>query len=195
MRKIQLLFILLLLGSNVFGHNPQVSTISIIQHENKKWSVFITAPLYTCQLAIKANFPKLNTDSLDVYATQNIISGLIKNNLTINGSENNKLLNTKIQVAHETTIYFDIEDAIKITEVDFKAFSKLRDHFTVFKIVPLKSTETTYILNSDNNYLYKAKQEEKKKYSGIETRYILIAVAGILFFYLVFKRKIFKKKV
>lgn len=206
MRKVPLLFVLLILCKTVFAHNPQVSTISIIQQPNKNWAVFITAPLYTCQLAITANFPKLKTDSLDVYETQNIIIAIIKNNLVINGNKNIQLLNAKIQVAHETTIYFEIEDSIKIAAVDFKAFSKLSNHFALLKIAPLKSTEITDILNSDNGYVYPAKKQilesgyfRLNKYfhiiSGIGSRYILIAGAAFLFFYILFKRKLLYKKI
>jgi hypothetical protein len=35
MRKIRCLILLILLGNNASAHNPQVSTISIIQNENK----------------------------------------------------------------------------------------------------------------------------------------------------------------
>lgn len=199
MRKIKLLLILILLCRTAFAHNPQVSTISFIQQENKKWSVFITAPLYTCQLAINANFPKLKTDSLNVYATQNIISSLLKNNLIINGDKNIKLINTKVQVAHETTIYFDINDTVNITEVNFKAFSKLSDHFTLFKLVPLNGIETTYILNSSNDYVYQTKKEEKvawfaslNKYLGIVSwdmgQYVLISLAVFLIIYVLFNK-------
>lgn len=208
MRKIQLLLILLFLCKITFAHNPQVSTISIIQQQDKKWSVFITAPLYTCQLAIAANFPKSKIESLNVLETQDLISALVKNNLIINGIGNIKLTNTKIQVAHETTIYFDIADTIKINKVDFKAFDKLREHFTLLKIVPLNGTEITYILNNDNKFSYpKIKTQAMttssifnfNKYfdivSRIGVRYILIAGATFIFFYILFKRKIFYKKI
>ncbi len=206
MRKIQLLLILLLFCRIAFAHNPQVSTISIIQQQDKKWSVFITAPLYTCQLAIAANFPNSKIDSLNVLATQDLISALVENNLIINGNKNIKLTNTKIQLAHETTIYFDLADTIKINKVDFKAFSKLKEHFTLFKIVPLNDTEKSVILNSDNDYIYSIKDDEKQvdisiltKYfdivSRIGVRYILIAGATFIFFYILFKRKLFYKKI
>ena len=208
MRKIKLLLILLVLCRTAFAHNPQVSTISIIQQQNKKWSVFITAPLYTCQLAITANFPKLIIDSLNVYATQNAMSTLVKNNLIINGDKNIKLTNTKVQVAHETTLYFDIDDTLNITEVKFKAFSKLSDHFTLLKIVPNQGKEISYILNSDNKFSYPkiinqhmsaTSVFDLNKYfdiiSRIGIRYLLIAGTTFIIFYILLKRKILYKKI
>ena len=206
MRKIQLLLILLFLCKINFAHNPQVSTISIIQQQDKKWSVFITAPLYACQLAIAANFPNSKIDSLNVLATQDLISALVENNLIINGNINIKLTNTKIQVAHETTIYFDIADTIKINKVDFKAFDKLREHFTLLKIVPLNGTEISIVLNNDNDYVYSIKEDAKQvsitiltKYfdivSRIGIRYLLIAGITFILFYVLLKRKILYKKI
>jgi len=162
MLKIRYLIILLLLVESVFAHNPQVSTISIIQNENKKWSVFVTAPLYTCQLAIKDKFPQLNMDSISSFETQKIILDLVKNNLIINGDSSVKLINDKVQLAHETTIFFDINnDNFLPTEISFTAFSKLYNHFTLLKIVSYQSKEITYIFNKDNKFHYPKMNETR----------------------------------
>ena len=100
MLKIRYLIILLLLVESVYAHNPQVSTISIIQNENKKWSVFITAPLYTCQLAIKNKFPLLNLDSISSFEIQKTILDLVKNNLIINGDTTLQLINDFYQLKY-----------------------------------------------------------------------------------------------
>ena len=162
MLKIRYLIILLLLVESVYAHNPQVSTISIIQNENKKWSVFITAPLYTCQLAIKNKFPLLNLDSISSFEIQKTILDLVKNNLIINGDTTLQLINDKVQLAHETTIFFDINnDNFSPTKISFTAFSKLYNHFTLLKIVPNQSKEITYILNADNKFHFPKLNETK----------------------------------
>jgi hypothetical protein len=162
MLKIRYLIILLLLVESVYAHNPQVSTISIIQNENKKWSVFITAPLYTCQLAIKNKFPLLNLDSISSFEIQKTILDLVKNNLIINGDTTLQLINDKVQLAHETTIFFDINnDNFLPTKISFTAFSKLYNHFTLLKIVPNQSKEITYILNADNKFHFPKLNETK----------------------------------
>ena len=155
MRKIRCLILLILLGNNASAHNPQVSTISIIQSENKKWSVFITAPLYTCQSAIHENYPSLKIDTLNAFETQKLILNLVKTSFIINGDNTVKLINDKIQLAHETTLYFDIQSDkpnFSPSVVSFSAFSKLTNHFTLLKIVPTNSKEVTYILNTDNKF-------------------------------------------
>lgn len=201
MNKIKWLICFLIISRTVYAHNPQVSTISIIQNQNKKWDVFITAPLYTCQLAIKASHPTFNTDSLDIYATQNLIIDLIKNNLIINQINNIKLINTKIQLAHETTIYLNIDDTLNINEIDFKAFSKLNDHFTVLKLVPLNKAELSYIFNSSNNFKYttdKIKSKSYNKYLSLITGntgfYILFLIILIIFIFLRTRRYVVKNK-
>jgi hypothetical protein len=162
MLKIRCLTILLLFVVNGYAHNPQVSTISIIQNENNKWSVFITAPLYTCQLAIKNKFPLLNLDSISSFEIQKTILDLVKNNLIINGDNTLQLINDKVQLAHETTIFFDINnDNFLPTKISFTAFSKLYNHFTLLKIVPNQSKEITYILNADNKFHFPKLNETK----------------------------------
>ena len=211
MRKIRCLILLILLGNNASAHNPQVSTISIIQNENNKWSVFITAPLYTCQSTIHENYPNIKIDSSNVFETHKLVLKLVNENLMINKDSNVKLINGKIQLAHETTLYFDIQSdkaEFNPSELSFKAFSKLANHFTLLKIVPNKGQQITYILNNDNKFSYpKIKTQVMttssifnfNKYfdivSRIGVRYILIAGATFIFFYILFKRKIFYKKI
>ncbi|MFY8165428.1 MAG: hypothetical protein ACOVJ8_02480 [Sediminibacterium sp.] len=185
MRKIRSLILLLLLVNSASAHNPQVSTISIIQNENNKWSVFITAPLYTCQSAIQENYPSLKIDTLNALETQKLILNLVKTSFIINGDNNVKLINDKIQLAHETTLYFDIQSDkpnFSPSVVSFSAFSKLTNHFTLLKIVPNKGKEISYILNSDNGFNYPKifkKEATPKKYLSF-IKYILIVFVGFV---------------
>jgi hypothetical protein len=207
MRKIGSLIVLILLVNNASAHNPQVSTISIIQNESNKWSVFITAPLYTCQSAILKYYPSLMIDSLNAFETQKLILNLVKENFIINGDNNVKLTNAKIQLAHETTLYFDIQSDkadFNPSEINFMAFSKLANHFTLLKIVPNKGQQINYILNSDNQFNYpQIKNQDMSKssilnfniVSRIGVRYVLITFATFIFFYVLFKRKILYKKI
>ena len=206
MRKLLFVISFLFFVGNAGAHSPQVSTISFIQNENKSWSVFITAPLYACQLAIQANYPAIDADSLDIVSLQQLMISLIKEKLIINGGNKLNPVSAKIQVAHETTVYFEIKDSILINEVDYKVFSKLRDHFTLLKIVPLGAGANSYVLNSDNRYVYKVQDRlmlggffNLNKYLDIVyrigSRYILIAGIAFLIFYAVFIRKILFKKV
>ena len=191
MFKIRCLIISLLLVKSSFAHNPQVSTISIIQNENKKWSVFITAPLYTCQLAIKDKFPQMNMDSISSYEIQKIILDLVKNNLIFNGDANLKLVNDKVQLAHETTIFFDINnDNFSPTTISFTAFSKLYNHFTLLKIIPSNSKEITYILNTENKFHYPIVDE---RHTSDFNWYIILASISFLTLILLIIKKIKKK--
>ena len=185
MLKIGCLTILLLFAVNGYAHNPQVSTISIIQNENKKWSVFITAPLYTCQLAIKEKYPQMNMDNIRPSEMQKLMLDLVKSNLKINGDEVLKLTNDKVQLAHETTIFFDINnDHLLPTEISFTAFSQLYNHFTLLKIVSKTEKEITYILNTENKFLFPKKNETR---STPFYMYLLIIPISIILFFLLKK--------
>jgi alpha-amylase/alpha-mannosidase (GH57 family) len=180
MLKIGCLFLLLVFVVNGYAHNPQVSTISMIQNENNKWSVFITAPLYTFQLVIKEKYPEMNMDSISPFEMQKLILDLVKRNFIINGDDAIKLTNDKVQLAHETTIFFDItnEDFLPIA-ISFTAFNKLYNHFTLLKIVSKKEKEITYILNTENAFEYPKKNEA---YSRPIYLYLAICLVGILLF-------------
>jgi len=87
---------------------------------------------------------------------------LVKNNLIINGDSSVKLINDKVQLAHETTIFFDINnDNFLPTEISFTAFSKLYNHFTLLKIVSYQSKEITYILDKDNKFHFPKMNETR----------------------------------
>ena len=190
MQKVRCLIILLLFVESVYAHNPQVSTISIIQNENKKWSVFITAPLYTCQLAIKEKYPDMNLDSISPFEMQKLILDLVKYNLKINGDDNLKLINDKVQLTHETTIFFYINnDNFLPTEISFTAFNKLYNHFTLLKIVPNQSKEITYILNTDNKFHFPKMNESRSTPFNF---YLLLLPLSIVIF--LFSKKYYNKR-
>ena len=173
---------MLLFVVNGYAHNPQVSTISIIQNENKKWSVFVTAPLYTCQFAIKENYPEINMDSIRPSELQKLILDLVKSNLKINGDDVLKLTNDKVQLAHETSVFFDISnDNFLPTAISFTAFSQLYNHFTLLKIVPTNSKEVTYILNTDNKFHFPKRNETNSKPFNL---YLLLVPLSIIILYL-----------
>jgi hypothetical protein len=189
MLKIGCLTLLLLLVVSGYAHNPQVSTISIIQNENKKWSVFVTAPLYTCQFAIKENYPEINMDSIRPSEMQKLILDLVKSNLKINGDDVLKLTNDKVQLAHETSVFFEISnDDFLPTAISFTAFSQLYNHFTLLKIVSKTEKEITYILNTENTFQYPKKNET---YSTPYYLYLAICLVSIIL--LLFIKKFYKK--
>ncbi len=190
MLKIGCLTLLLLFVVSGYAHNPQVSTISIIQNENKKWSVFVTAPLYTCQLALKEKYPKINMDSIRPSELQKLILDLVKSNLKINGDAVLKLTNDKVQLAHETSVFFDISnDDFLPTAISFTAFSQLYNHFTLLKIVSKTEKEITYILNTENRFQYPKKNET---YS--QPIYLYLAIIPICIILLFFFKKYYNKK-
>lgn len=189
MLKIGCLTLLLLFVVSGYAHNPQVSTISIIQNENKKWSVFVTAPLYTCQLAIKEKYPQMNMDSIRPSEMQKLILDLVKSNLKINGDAVLKLTNDKVQLAHETSVFFEISnDDFLPTAISFNAFSQLYNHFTLLKIVSKTEKEITYILNTENTFQYPKKNET---YS--QPIYLYLAICLVSIILLLFIKKFYKK--
>ena len=183
MLKIGCLTLLLLFVVSGYAHNPQVSTISIIQNENKKWSVFVTAPLYTCQLAIKEKYPQLNMDSIRPSEMQKLILDLVKSNLKINGVEVLKLTNDKVQLAHETSVFFDISnDDFLPTAISFTAFSKLYNHFTLLKIVSKTEKEITYILNTENKFNFRKMSETRSNAFNLYWLILPLIIVILIFF-------------
>jgi hypothetical protein len=195
MLKSYFLFSLLLLFKCADAHSPQVSTISFLEDQNNKWSVFIKAPLYTFQLALTANNPGLELEKIGPIEMQNEISKLLKSNLILNDDLGLSLANEKIQLGHETTIYYTINNIggkFDLTSLSFKAFDKLKDHFTLLKIVPNGKKEINYILNTDNKYVYT--NHQNKFFDAADNLFYMgLAVAfSILFIIIIFL--FFRKK-
>ena len=190
MLKIGCLTLLLLFVVSGYAHNPQVSTISIIQNENKKWSVFVTAPLYTCQLAIKEKNPEINMDSIRPSELQKLILDLVKSNLKINGDDVLKLTNDKVQLAHETSVFFDISnDNFLPTAISFTAFSQLYNHFTLLKIVSKTEKEISFILNTENAFQYPKKNEA----NSTQFNFYWLILPLIIMLFIFFKKRLIIK--
>jgi hypothetical protein len=190
MLKIRCLIIFLVFVVNGYAHNPQVSTISMIQNENKKWSVFITAPLYTFQLAIKEKYPEKNMDSISPFEMQKLILDLVKSNFKINGDADLKLTNDKVQLAHETSVFFDInKDDFLPTAISFAAFDKLYNHFTLLKIVSKTEKEISFILNTENAFQYPKKNEA----NSTQFNFYWLILPLIIMLFIFFKKRLIIK--
>ena len=127
----------------------------------------------------------MNMDNIRPSEMQKLMLDLVKSNLKINGDEVLKLTNDKVQLAHETTIFFDINnDHLLPTEISFTAFSQLYNHFTLLKIVSKTEKEITYILNTENKFLFPKKNETR---STPFYMYLLIIPISIILFFLLKK--------
>jgi hypothetical protein len=131
----------------------------------------------------------MNMDSIRPSEMQKLILDLVKSNLKINGDMVLKLTNDKVQLAHETSVFFEISnDDFLPTAISFTAFSQLYNHFTLLKIVSKTEKEITYILNTENTFQYPKKNET---YSTPYYLYLAICLVSIIL--LLFIKKFYKK--
>ena len=133
-------------------------------------------------------------DSIRPSELQKLILDLVKSNLKINGDDVLKLTNDKVQLAHETSVFFDISnDNFLPTAISFTAFSQLYNHFTLLKIVSKTEKEITYILNTENTFQYPKKNET---YSQPIYLYLAICLVCIILFLFIknFYKKLYLKK-
>ena len=78
-----------------------------------------------------------------------------------------------------------------VTEVlHCQIFDKLREHFTLFKLIPFNKKEITYVLQSDNEYIYETTEGNNKigKDYLFGVRYILIALIISVILYMIFNK-------
>ena len=188
MRKLFLCIYFTVTATWLYAHNPQVSTISILQDQQKKWTMFITAPLYTYQMALQSNYSDINIDSLDSKQIQKLIIDLIKNTTSIRNKGDVKLENEKFQLGHESIIFFDLigmENNINEITIKFNSFKKLYSHFTFLKIVPYKGKQINFILNADNDFTYTTVEKtaliSKQTIIYLLSILILIILGSIIF--------------
>lgn len=157
MKKITLfavLFLFSLLSLN--AHNPQISTVALVQNKDNQWHLIISAGLSAYQYELKNTDMSINLDSLNADKFQRMIVAHLRKKITIkaNGDET-ELKNAKVILGHQTDINFEVAgmpDELLSLDMEHLGFGTLKDHFCVLKVVTRDNESTNYILQNDNNH-------------------------------------------
>lgn len=147
----------LLFTIQVFGHNPQVSTLAFNKKSSGNWNFMLRAPLMSFQLALEHQFPKTNVNGLTPEEFKQLITTHLQNNIVVNTDNDRKLIMESISIAlgHEVLIMVKLNAAVpfsSIQSISNHFFFTLNDHFSILSIVVDGNEMMKTVLNNENNF-------------------------------------------
>jgi len=201
MRKLLLVAVCLLNSAILRAHDPQLSTITLIQSKNNQWNLVVGSGLSACQYELKNSYPDINIDSLDANRFQALLLQHLKETIQIKcGSYVGELTNGMIILGHQTDVRFDVIGMPKkVTSLEIKqlGFGTLKNHSCILKVIAKSCDLGTFILQDDNNFsvVLEVKNSgliEKVSGKSVSHWWFFISVAcsaGFVFLYFTYRRR------
>lgn len=176
----------LLLTIQVFGHNPQVSTLAFNKKSSGEWNLMLRAPLLSFQLVLEHQFPKTNVNGLKPEEFKNLLKTHLNNSILISKIDGSTLSMDSITIAlgHEVLIIGKLDTTVafsSIQSISNHFFSTLNDHFSILSIELDGKEMIKTILNKENKFtsqINRVKVAELAK--SAENRYGQIAIYAFL---------------
>ena len=193
----------LLLTVQVFGHNPQVSTLAFNKMPSSSWNFMLRAPLLSFQLALEHQFPKTNVNGLTPEEFKHLLKNHLQNSIVVNADNGRSISMDSITVAlgHEVLIIGKLDSTVafsSIQSISNHFFSTLNDHFSILSIEVDGKEMMKTVLNKENKFTaqingFKVAELAKpaeNRYGQIAVYAFLIIVVIALFYILLSRRKI-----
>lgn len=157
MRKLLLIIGFLGLNLSLKAHNAQISTLSVVQNEDKKWRLIVSSGLSAFEFELRNKFPTLDLNTLKLNDFQKLFLANIKENISIeaNGGNAIELINGSIKIGHQTDARFDLSgmpDELEEFSISNQSFSTLTDHHYVINIITKKGSSQNFVLEKNNNF-------------------------------------------
>lgn len=155
MKKYILLCIAGLFSMTSFAHNPDISTMLLVEKENNVWVLQLSASLTAFQQEVKIHFSETPYKTPEAF--QEMVLQHIKNNLQMqfNVAENVTLSKGIVQLGHETKVVFEVFGipselhSVAITNTAFKDIHKSQSALVLLKEGFKKNQ---FVLNDANNH-------------------------------------------
>ncbi|MDP5106877.1 MAG: hypothetical protein NWQ31_11985 [Polaribacter sp.] len=152
------LLLIVLFSSICFAHNPNTSTIMLVEKENNTWVLQISASLTAFQQVIKTNFAETPYKTPEEF--QQMVIEHIKNNLTItfNGNQNIAFSKGIVKLGHETKVVFEILGVpldIKTVLIKNSTFKDIYKNQSGMLLLKSGFKKEHFILNNKNNHTLK----------------------------------------
>jgi len=147
----------LLLTIQVFGHNPQVSTLAFNKTPSSSWNFMLRAPLLSFQLALEHQFPKTNVNGLTPEEFKHLLKNHLQNSIVVNTDNGRSISMDSITVAlgHEVLIIGKLDSTVafsSIQSISNHFFSTLNDHFSILSIEVDGKEMMKTVLNKENKF-------------------------------------------
>ena len=155
MKKYILLFIIGLFSMASFAHNPDFSTMMLVEKENDTWVLQISASLTAFQQEVRTHFAKTPYKTPEEF--QKMVLEHIKNNLAINFNDGEfiTLGQGVVKLGHETKVVFEVLGIpsniyfVKVRNTTFKDISRNQSALLLFK---KGFSKEQFVLNNANNH-------------------------------------------
>jgi hypothetical protein len=149
--------IALLLTIQVFGHNPQVSTLALNKTSSGSWNLMLRAPLLSFQLALEHQFPKINVSALAPEDFKHLLKTHLHNSILISEIDGSTLSMDSITIGlgHEVLIIGKLDSTVafsSIQSISNNFFSTLNDHFSILSIEVDGMEMMKTVLNKGNAF-------------------------------------------
>lgn len=185
-----------LLTIQVFGHNPQVSTLAFNKTPSSSWNLMLRAPLLSFQLALEHQFPKTNVNGLTPEEFKHLLKNHLQNSIVINTDNGRRISMDSITIAlgHEVLIIAKLDSTVafsSIQSISNHFFSTLNDHFSILSIELDGKEMMKTVLNKENKFtaqingvkVAKLAKSAENRYGQIAL-YAFLIIVVIAFFYI-----------
>lgn len=158
MPRIALLVLFLTASLGVRAHNPQLSTMALVQGHDKTWTLNISASLTAFQYELKNSYPDQGIDRLDADAFQKKIIEHLRRKIHIQAGTGRtiRLAHGMIRLGHQTDVRFNVTgmpDQLQALQLRHLGFSTLKNQYCVLTIQTPASPTKTCILQDENAFL------------------------------------------
>ncbi|MDF9799310.1 hypothetical protein OKW21_004573 [Catalinimonas alkaloidigena] len=192
--------VLVLIAMSASAHQPDISSLTLLEHESGKWTLQLNASMTAFQYEVR------NAYGDDSYASPEEFNQLLVNHLKEHialqlNKENVTLENGLVRLGHATTVAFELSgvpEAVEEVFVENRGFENIHHSQIIFSIVKEELDKFQFILNEENNFQISLSLEDNQILLA-ETSWnskwafgaISIVVAGLLGF--LFYRSRFRK--
>jgi len=191
MKNIGIFIILFLSTTLVRAHQPDISTIMIVQKDDGHWILQMRASLTAFQQEVRNHYaatPYKTPEEFSSMVIDHVQSNVI---ITTSGEKMVTLKEGKVKLGHETSVYFQIDGL----NSDFKELSVINTSFSDIlrsqsALILLKKDfdKKQIMLNKSNDYAVTVITSDNRfeefqhitKIGGRQTLYIITSVMGVL---------------
>ncbi|QMW05179.1 hypothetical protein [Spirosoma foliorum] len=157
MKKLLFISLFMYMPISLLAHNPQISTLVLVQNEHKQWNLIIGSSLTAFQYALQ-NKGLLNpSDTIQAARFQKLILDYLRENIQLssNGDQRITLKNGMMILNHQTDVRYDLPEMpqqLQTLIIRQQSFASLKNHYCLLKISPYGGTSSSFILQPDNDF-------------------------------------------
>ncbi|WP_423999989.1 hypothetical protein [Maribacter sp. IgM3_T14_3] len=187
MKKYILIYITGLFSLLGYAHNPDASTIMLVEKENNIWVLQISSSLTAFQQEVRTHFAETPYKTPEEF--QQMVLEHIKNNLDISFNDGSKITlgQGMVKLGHETKVVFEVFgipsdlQSIRVRNTAFKDIGRSQSALFIFKD---GFSKDQFILNNDNDHTLNLKVngnkfvEASQQNAGVSPSLIILGLIG-----------------